>query len=267
MFTLSACSTTTKLGLGFIASPTQRPFCSKTIWNSAGYNPHNSHKNSLQTEIKTISIWGNHLKIFESALQPFVGRSLKDMGTSNFSILDLRNTEDSLDFCFEHHSQENPGIKAIYLTPTQKNCFGIKQNEFPIFLVGGKHDKSKTEVKDNAVCIDLAPSVKGIFKLELKLLSKVILAFAKQQPTLRSINFYKVYPEVWMSWSEGGGNRSEPVLDHPWSINKFAEMNDKCIENLTHENFKLFKIEKIAEPLMKPLYHYDKSFKIDSKIE
>ncbi len=47
----------------------------------------------------------------------------------------------------------------------------------------------------------------------------------------------------------------------------FAEMNKKCIENLTNKSFKVLKVEKTAEPMMKSLYHYNQFFKIDSKIE
>ncbi len=257
----------------FTSLSTRRLYCSGTTHYHAGYNPNNSPKKLLQTELKSdlkaMSVWDSQLKVFESKLQPFDGHSLKDMGKSNFRILNLRVSDNCLDFCFIQHSQENPDIKAIYLTSEQKNFLGINVNEFPILLIGGKHDNPTVEIREKAVCTFLAPPIKAIFQLELQLLSKVIAEFAKlkQQPDLTSVNFYKVYPEKWMSWREGGGKQSKPILEKPWTISMFAEMNKKSIENLTNKSFEVLKVEKKAEPVMTSIYHYNLFLKIDSKIE
>ncbi|MBA3603806.1 MAG: hypothetical protein H0W50_09250 [Parachlamydiaceae bacterium] len=209
MLTFSALPRTLKFE--FTSLLTRRLYCSGTTHYHAGYNPNNSPKKLLQTELKSdlkvMSVWDSQLKVFKSKLQPFDGHCLKDMDKSNFRILDLRVSDHCLDFCFIQHSQENPDIRAIYLTSEQKSFLGINENEFPLFLVGGKYDNPIVEIREKAVCTYLAPPIKAIFQLELQLLSKVIEEFARQQPDLTSVNFYKVYPEIWMSWREGGGKQ------------------------------------------------------------
>lgn len=167
----------------------------------------------------------NHSRIYTAAFQMIEENDVDEIPVSGFGLLEVIPNRNELGIKIEHHSKDNPDIKACWIGSKDKDfiCSRPYHKILSVYLTGGKRDPGKEMRTETSVSYSFPKPVQVRVNLNLKIFAKIVKEQNDKFDRDAEVVFKMIYPEVRLN-SGKPGDRSELVRITKRSFHEVAKI-------------------------------------------